>query len=562
MALLLVVFGAWVFYPLALIVINGFNVAPIGEPYQFSLDNWRVAFSGPDILPALGNTFLVFGLHMAISFPIAVLIAWVLARTRMPFSQEIEFLFWISFMVPDLSTTLGWIMLLDPRQGLLNIALMKLPFVDAPPFNIYSVPGIVFAHLMGNSVSMKVMLLTPAFRNMDAALEEAAAVSGASKIRTMARVTLPVLVPAMSLVLLLNCIRIFQTFEIEQVLGTRVGFFVYSTLIFSLISEHSPPLYGQATALASVVLVFIAVIVPLQRWALSRRHYTTVTGNFRPGLVDLGGWQPVVFVAVLGFAVLLLLVPVLTLIGGSFMTRLGFFNASPPFTLDHWAVVLGDEEFLIAVRTTFMLSITTAVLSPVLFSLVAYILVRTHWPRRTELEAILWTSSAIPGILAGLGLLWMFLGTPFLVPLFGTIYALLLVMVLQGKLLSTQMSKAAIVQIGAELEEQARVSGASWIRTFFRIWLPLIMPTLVMIGTFNFIIAAGTTSAIILLASRDTFTLSLLLLAKMTEPQTLELEQAGIVSLVMIGMTAGVALLARWFGVRVGVVHQSHITSR
>jgi len=188
-----------------------------------------------------------------------------------------------------------------------------------------------------------------------------------------------------------------------------------------------------------------------------------------------------------------------------------------------------------------------------LFSIVAYILVRTKWHMRGVLDSLFWMSASIPGILAGLGLLWLFLGTPLLRPIFGTIWALILVTLLQGKLTSTQLFKGVFLQMGEELEEASRLSGAGWWRTYFRIWLPLIMPMLVLVGTFNFVLAAQATSGIILLASRGTVTLSILALELMTHSDGAELEAAGIVSLVMIAMTVGVALVARRFGFRVGV---------
>ncbi len=554
-ALLVLVFGFWVLAPVILLLINSFNVAGIGQPYDFSMENWRIAFSEPAMFRAIGNTVLVFALYTGIGFPIAVLIAWALARTRIPFSHGLEFLFWLSFVMPSMATTMGWIFLLDPRVGLLNKLFKALPFVGGGPFNIYGLPGIVWAHLMGNGISQKVMLLTPAFRNMDLALEEAAAVSGASKLRAMMRVTLPVMMPAMLLVFLLNFVRLFQSFEIEQLLGRSVGFFVYSTLIYEMVRVNFPPLYGQATALASVTLIIIAIIVPLQRWMLARRRYTTVTGQLRLGLIDLGRGRPIVFAAVVGFASLLTIVPAITLLGGSFMTRVGIFATSPTFTVSHWIEALQMGEFLDAARTTFVLSSTTAVVSPLVFSMIAYVMVRTRWPGRTLLDYVFWTSSAIPGMLSGLGLLWLFLGTPMLVPLYGTIYALVLVVIMQGKLLSTQISKGTILQIGADLEEQARVSGAGWLRTYFKVWIPLMMPTLVMMGIFNFTLAASTTSSIILLAAEETQTISILILTMMSDPSTVEPEKAGIYSLVMIAMTAGVAIVARTFGIGFGVRH-------
>ena len=184
--------------------------------------------------------------------------------------------------------------------------------------------------------------------------------------------------------------------------------------------------------------------------------------------------------------------------------------------------------------------------------MVAYIMVRTKWAGRGILDMIIWGSGAIPGMLTGLGLLQVFLGTPGLTFLYGSIWALILVVVLQGNTLTTNMSKGAIVQIGKDMEEAARVSGASWATTYRKVWIPLMMPTLVRLGVFNFVLAAGATSQIILLASRDTMTLSIMALQLM-DPQFGQREAAGIVSLIILMMTLGVALVAQYLGRRMSV---------
>lgn len=552
---LIVVFGFYILYPALLIFIHSFNIASVIDPPRWSLDNWRTAFTEPDIFGAVANTFLIFGAHTLVSFPIAVAVAWLIARTNLPFSRSLEFAMWLSFMMPQLATTIGWTFLLDPYFGFLNQAVTLLPFVDTNLFNIYSVPGIVFAHLVGNSIALKVMLLTPAFRNMDSALEEAGRVSGATTIGTMFRVTLPLMIPAMSLVLMLNLIRVFQSFEIEQILGRPIDFFVYSSKIYSFIRFFDPPQYGMATALGAVTLILVAIIIPVQRWLLTRKNYTTVSGSFKPGVIDLRGARWPIFALTTTFAALLTIVPFLTLFLGSFMTRIGFFEATPMFTLDHWTRVLSDPLLIRGAKTTLFLGLTTALVSPLLFSIVGYILVRTAWKGRTVLDSLFWISSSIPGILAGLGLLWAVLGTSFLVPLYGTIYILMIVMVLQGKLLSTQMTKAVYVQMGADMEEAARVSGAGWLRTYYKVWLPLIMPTLVLIGVLNFVFAAQTTSSIILLSTSETRTLAVLALEMVSRSNVKELEAAGIVSLMITLMTMILALVLRRFGLQLGVRH-------
>ena len=157
-------------------------------------------------------------------------------------------------MVPALPTTIAWITLLDPDIGMINVALKNLFHLDQGPFNIFSVPGIVWANLMGHGISIKVMLLTPAFRNMDSTLEEAARVGGASNLRTLFKVTLPLMISPMMMVFALQLLRVFQSFETEYLLGMPFGFFVYSTKIFTLIRNQIPN-YGEATVLASLTLV-------------------------------------------------------------------------------------------------------------------------------------------------------------------------------------------------------------------------------------------------------------------------------------------------------------------
>ena len=555
MAVLIIAFGFYILYPVLLVFINSFNIAGIGQPAEWSLDNWRVAFSQPGIWTAVWHTFMIYFLYTGIGFPAAVLIAWTLARTNVKWAYGLEFMFWVSFMMPGIATTVGWVMLLDPYRGMLNQAIVLLPFIDNHPFNIYSVEGIIFAHLMGGTISGKVMLLTPAFRNMNVALEEASRVAGASNIRTLMRVTLPVMIPPMAVVFMLNVVRIFSSFEVEQILGRPFNFFVFSTKIFQFVREFDPPQYGSATALASITLVLIAIIIPLQRWLLSRRQYTTVTGQFKPGLIDLGKYRWLIFAAIALLLSMLIIIPALTLIGGSFMTRVGFFQSQPTYTLEHWQQVLISPVFVQAFRTTLVLAFSTAFISPIIFSVVAYILVRTRWRGRMALDSLFWMSAAIPGILSSLGLLWLFLRTPGFVALYGTIWALILVVILQGKLTSTQLLKSVYLQMGADMEEAARVSGAGWLYTYVRIWLPLIMPTMILIGTINFVIAAQTTSSIILLASRDTITLSILALELMSSSGA-DYERAGIVSIFLIALTVGVAIIARRFGLRLGVQHQ------
>ena len=554
MAAVLLLLGFYLIWPIVILLINSFNTAHdmFVDPRTWGLDHWRAAYAEPSrLLRPLRNSLLIWGLTVIISFPIGIVIAWVLARTKVPFSHSLEFLFWIAYMVPGLPVTIAWMTLLDPSIGFINQALVKLPFIEQGPFNIFSVAGIVWVGLMGNGIAIKVMLLTPAFRNMDAAMEEAARISGANNLRTMLRVTLPLMISPITLIFALQLLRVFQSFETEWLLGLPFGFFVYSTKIFALVSTEIPN-YGEATALASLTLLIIAFIIPLQRWILQRRRYTTVTGSFRPGLIDLGPWNQISSVLIGTLLLLLTIMPVLVLFVAGLMNRIGYFQLG--FTMDHWVLVLGDRAFLSSLRTTLLLGFMAAVGSPLLFSLLAYILVRTRLPGRTLLDMVIWGSGAIPGILSGLGLLLVVLGTPGLTQLYGTIWILFLVVIISGNTTGVNIMKGVFVQVGQDMEDAARVAGAGWVRTYFRIWIPLLMPMLVLLAVMNFTAAATATSSVILLASRDTWTLSILALIQAGQGGEGR-EVASIISIFIVMISVAGALVVRTIGLRMGLRH-------
>jgi iron(III) transport system permease protein len=549
MAVLIAFMGFYVLYPLALIIINSFNTATIAEPPVYGLKAWREAFSEYGIWRSLWNSVKIGIVLQVLALPFGVFISWLLARTNILFPNALEFGFWISFFLPGLATTFGWMLMLDPSTGLINAWLRQMPLLSGLNFDIYSFWGIIWVHLVGNGISTKVMLMTPAFRRMDASMEEASRMSGASALTTLVRITVPAMTPVIIVVVLLSVIRIFSSFEIELLLGVPWSFYVYSTKIVDL-ARQEPPLVNQAAALGSVILIFLLAFIPIQRKLIARRQFTTVTGQFKPKIIDLGVWRypATAFVALVLFV--LDVVPLLSVLGGSFMTRFGFFNLPKTWTLEYWRVALNDPRILQGLHNTLIVAVSAGLVGALVFSLIGYVLVRTKLPGRSVLDSICWLPSAIPGVLSGLGLLWMFLGTPVFRPFYGTIVLLVIAQVLGGITLSTQILKANFIQLGKELEESSRMSGAGFWRTYFRIVFPLMAQTMVLVGVIKFMFAAQHNSAIILLATSETRTLSLLALDQVAAGYR---EVASITIIMVTLLTLGVAIVARSFGLKVGI---------
>jgi iron(III) transport system permease protein len=541
--------GFYVLYPLALILINSFNTATIAEPPVYGFKAWKEAFAEPGIWRSLVNSVKIGIALQVVALPMGIFVSWLLARTNIYFANAFEFGFWISFFLPNLATTFGWMLLLDPSTGLINNWLRNIPFLGGLNFDIYSFWGIVWAHLMANAISTKVMLMTPAFRRMDASMEEASRMSGANALTTMMRITVPAMTPVIVVVFLLSVIRIFSSFETELLLGVPWGFYVFPTKIVDL-ARQEPPLVSHAAALGSVILVFLLAFIPIQRRLIARRQFTTVTGQFKPKIIDLGVWR-IPATLFVGFVVFLLdIVPILSVFGGSFMTRFGFFNLPKTWTLEYWKMALNDPRIIHGLENTLIIAVAAALFGAFFFSLVGYVLVRTKYPGRAILDAICWLPSAIPGVLSGLGLLWMFLGTPVFRPFYGTLVLLMIAQVLGGITLSTQILKSHFVQLGKELEESSRMSGAGFWRTYFKVVFPLMAQTMVLVAVLKFTMASQNSSSIILLATSETRTLSLLALDQIAAGYR---EVASITVIFITLLTLGVALIARSFGLKAGI---------
>lgn len=538
-----------VLYPAGVIVFTSFEMPGAKAASGFGLQGWKIAFSDPAIISAIWNTVTVTFARQAIALPIAILLAWVIARTDVPCSSTLEFLFWLGYFLPPLPVTMGWILLLDPDYGLFNQWLTHLPWISRPPLNIYSFWGIVWAHLTTSTVAVEVMLLTPAFRNMDATLEEASLVSGAGVIRTLGKIVVPLMTPIVGVVLLLGIVYSLQAFELELILGFPFRFYVFSTQIYWLLNQQ-PPQFAAATALGSTILFLMVPLVILQRQGVAQRSFATVGGRYKGHKQSLGKWRWLVFVFLITVALVITFIPFLFLTLASFMARFGYFNVPKPWTALHWSRVIEDSVFLQSLKNTLVLAGATALVSVILFTLIAYIIIRTRFVGRVALDMVSWLPSTLPGIILGLGLLSVFLGAPFLRPLYGSMFLLIIATVISSMTLGVQVIKSALTQLAVELEEAAKVAGGSGWSSFRDIILPIITPSLLLVGTLSFIAAARNVSTVALIATSHTRPLSLLQLDFLVEARY---ESAAVIGIIVVALTTGVALISRLLGLRTGI---------
>jgi iron(III) transport system permease protein len=496
---------------------------------------------------ALGYSFLL-ALRAPVAALIGFLIAWLLIRIELPGGRLIEFAMWVAFFIPLLPVTLSWILLLNPHYGLVNKALMTLPFVHSPPFDIYSVGGILWVHIVASSVPVMVVILGPAIRQLDASFEEVGRICGSGPVAVFRQITLPILAPAILTGALAGFIKSLEAFEVEQLLGRPAGIFVYSTRIYDLASWE-PPNFKGAMALSTFVLLVLLLIALVYQWLSRRSDYATILGrgaSFRR--LEIGRARWLVSVTLFLVVAISLICPLLMLICGSFMKLFGFFNIPEPYTIEHWREVLLDPIFLRSLTNSLVLSVGAGVGGVLVYAAVAYLIVRSHLPGRGIVDLLVWLPWSIPGILLGVSVLWLILASPLLSFLYGSLASLILIMIVAQMPIGVQMMKTSVRQIAIELEHASRVCGAGPVRTFFAIVLPLIRPMLVSIFVIVFISALRDISTIIFLAGARSQTLSLLMMQLATSSN---LEASAVIGVITTAIVVVAALLARGFGLQV-----------
>ncbi len=537
-------------YPLTLLIIRSFQVGRPGAALTWGFDGWIRAFSDITTVQAFLNTLFIGAIRVPISVGLAAFFAWVVTRTDTPGRGILEFFLWLGFFFPLLPLTLGWILLLDPFSGLLNKALVATFQLATAPIDIYSYAGIVWVHL-ASTTSVLFILLTPSFRAMDALLEEAARTSGSSNVGTFFRITLPVLTPAILAVFTLSFIRSLEAFEVELVLGTPSRIEVFATKLYQFI-HVDPPRFAEATALSVVCVLIIAGLIWFQRVVIGRRQFTTVSGkghSVQPA--RLGTWRWLVFGLSVTYIVVMVFLPLGALIAGTLMRLFGHLELANPWTTIHWTQAFSDPILLAALRNTLVLGVGAGVLGALFYGLLSYVLVRGRFTGRVILEFFTFLPWAFPGILVSLALLWAVLGSAgFLRALYGTMFLLVVAIIVKEMPLGTQMVRASVLQIGTELEESAWASRASKATAYRTIMLPLLAPALTAVGLITFISAVREIPAVIFLATSGSQTLAVLMLDYIVDG---EMEKAAVIGVFISLIITVAALIGHRIGLKIGM---------
>jgi iron(III) transport system permease protein len=529
-------------YPMGMLFYGSIHSAPPGMAGELTLAGYRAMLSGENA-KILANTVGISLVKTVLSLALAVLLAWIVARTDTPARGILEILITLPFFVPPILTAMAWGMLGNPQVGAINLAWQWLTGTESSPINVYSYAGVIW-HMMQYSTPFLFLFIVEAFRAMDPALEEASRMSGASRWQTFRRVTLVLMLPALTGAFLLSFIRGIESFESPLFFGVPAGIHVITTEIYHAINHRATPDYAYATALAFAIMALMFLLVIWQWRILGGRSYATVTGKgYSPGVTKLGRWRWAAFALCVAFFIVTVVLPLGQLLLGSMFRFFGFYSVEA-LTFDHYRGVWNNREFWRALRNTMLLGLMGASATMVLGGIVAYVTTRTRWRGRRLIEVLAWLPWMMPGIVLGIGFLWAFALLPGPVQVYGTIWALLLAYVALGTPVAVRVMSASYAQLAHDLEECSRVHGASWWQTLWRILVALAWPAFAVGWILTFFGIMRELSASILLYSVGSEVLSVVLLKMWAAGKA---EEVSVIGLFMVLLV----ILFRWIQLRV-----------
>ena len=464
--------------PTLMLFYGSFRSKPLGVPGAgFTLAHYLYAYTDPTTYELLLNSFIFAAGSSIVATILATVLAWIAIRTNAPFRRVFELTAIVPNIFPPVMLAVSWTVLLSPRTGLINRALMQLLSLENAPLNVYSLWGMIFVEAL-ITTPLAFLLVSASLYSMDPSLEESARVAGSNNLQIAWRITLPIIRPALLGAVMLNFVRAIESFDTPAIIALPARIEVFTTKIYREAVGAFPPNPNLAAAYGVSLLLVTMVFVYLYRVLTQRsERYVTVTGRgYRPTLVDLGKWRyPAAGLAIL-ILVLIVVLPFLVLIYVSFVS---YIHVPGPktwelLTLDNYRSNLTDGRTYRALQNSLFLAGAGATLCMLLAALTAWVTTKTRVAGRGIIEGLTFIPWAFPGTALAIGLLWTYVYVP--LPIYGTLWILLIGYITRFLPYGLRSMTSTIVQLHDDLPQASMVCGASFLTTFRRIMLPLLRP--------------------------------------------------------------------------------------
>jgi iron(III) transport system permease protein len=483
-----------VLYPVFYLLQAAFDVGDpqTRPPTAYGFDNFQVLLNYPRIML---NTLVVSFAATVMALVIGFVMAWILARTNVPGRRVFEQLMAVPYYLTPLLGALAWSMLGSPESGFINQVWRALGGSDHL-IDINTPYGIAWVMALFEG-SVAFVMIAAVMKSMDPSLEEASQVIGASRLRTMLRVTLPLVVPGVLGAGIFVFAEMLGSFAVALVLGTPNRYYVITTAIYQLIQQY-PPRIQLAAAMGTSLFAVMFLMLFVYRRIVTRGSYVTITGKaFRPRAADVGRLRYVLFGVCVLYLMVAVVLPIATLLYASVQKIAVAFPAADNFTLDNFRAAASMNAVGSALTNSLLLAFATATIGIFLMGLLAWLIYRSRLPGAGLIEYVVMFPQAVPRLVFAFGMMWAWLVFP--IPIYGTIWLLLIAYLTVFLPLGVRTIAGVLLQIDKSLEECAQMCGAAWTFRLRTITVPLLAPGLIAAWLLLFIASMRELGASILL---------------------------------------------------------------
>jgi iron(III) transport system permease protein len=468
--------------PLAVLLVGSLRPEGLPSGSGWTFRHYREIWGAAYDWLLVANTLVFSGGSTLLAVSLATVLSWLLERTDLPARNIFRAMILMPMATPPLLLAIGWALVLAPRIGIVSVAMQPLIGPIDRWFNIYSMPGAIFVQTLAY-VPTSVLMLSPAIRALDPALEEAALVAGAGRWQILWRVGLPILRPALLSVVTILLIIGMLAFDIPVVIAIPGHVDLMSIEIFRLMTPPAGfPDYGGAAAMNTVLFVFLIGGLVLYRSTIRQTaRFATISGKgYKPARVRLGRWRSVTACSVGLYFLLAVLLPFLALFWASVIPYFAGFSLQMLHRASFaaYADLLASPKLRQAGANAMIISAAAAGSLVILSLATAWIVLRSRVRHAWLLDVLCMIPLGVPPLMIGVALVFVAFSMRFL-PLYGTIWVIALGHVIAFLPISSRMMQSGLLQISSEIEEAAAMAGASLLRTFRRIILPLLTPTIV-----------------------------------------------------------------------------------
>ena len=445
----------------------------------FSLNSVTRLYTESLNLNALINTLVAAVCTMVLGTLLAFPLAWLVGRTDLYGRRFFRALFVMTYMVPPYVGAMAWLRLLNPNVGDINLLLRSLfGLGEGPgPLNIYSLPGLIWV-LTTFYYPYAFITISRAMEKMDPSLEEASRISGASPLKTVIKITFPMMTPSLIAGALLVFVSAASCYGIPSIIGAPGRVHTVTTRIIDYVGRGAEGM-NDAISLGMFLMVLAILVLFLSDVLVSRKQYITVSGkSTRPNIVELGRWRLPVTAAVSLFAVVVVLIPFATILVTSLKVDLGkslFMDGN--LTFRNWTTIFSRDEMLECLKNSFLFAIATATVGIIVSVTMSYLLQRTRIRGRKIPDFLITLGSGTPSVVIALSLILSMRGE-FGINIYKTAYIIVIAYLIKYLMMGMRTVVSAMSQIHVSLEECSQVSGASWLKTMVRITGPLIFPSI------------------------------------------------------------------------------------